>query len=329
MKKKYLVVYNTCGISGKDNSDYYVSALKTIRNQDYNDYILAVSSCLNTDEQIDKVVSNIEIDFINRIYDTLPVNITFNDTVRECIKEYGEFEGYLYLDSGIKFTDNTQLKTLFDEFESGNFGMVSAQVDNDMGWVWFGMNEYSKPILRENLLVPVGKACNLHCQIFSKDIFKEYGNVIPDIFKSYCTESVFSFINAAIKKQWIITSKVRVHHAFNVPDGAPNDGDGLDGHSSGFRAPHGTWDDVYPPYSMEQIISFSEGTESGFGYEELRGIKIHNGDCFDENQLCKNDELRIFLKKYLYRNEKDFNYNNINKNILKKKYDNIITNIKS
>ena len=179
------------------------------------------------------------------------------------------------------------------------------------------MNEYSKPILEENLLVPVGKACNLHCQIFSKDIFNEYGNVIPDIFKSYCTESVFSFVNAAIKKQWIITSKVRVHHAFNVPDGLPDDGDGLDGHSSGFRAPHGTWDDVYSPYSMEQIVSLPEGTDCGFGYEELRRIKMHREDCFDENQLCKNDELRKFIKKYLYRNEKDFNYNNINRNIIK------------
>lgn len=317
MNKKYLVVYNTCGISGKDNSDYYISAINTIRNQNYDNYILALSSCLNKDEHIYKVLDNCEIDFVNRINDVLPVNITFNDTVRECIKKYGEFDAYLYLDSGIKFTDDNQLSLLFNEFESGNYGMVSAQVDNDFGWCWFGLDEYSKPILKQNLLVPIGRACNLHCQIFSKEIFNEYGNVIPDIFKSYCTESVFSFVNAAIKKQWIITSNVRVHHAFNVPDGSPNDGDGLDGHSSGFRAPHGTWDDVYEPYKMEQIISFPEGTECGFGYEELRGIKLHNQDCFDENQLCKNDELRKFIKKYLYRNEKDFNYNNINRNIIK------------
>lgn len=317
MNKKYLVVYNTCGISGKDNSDYYISAINTIRSQNYDNYVLALSSCLNKNEHIEKVLNNCNVDFVNRINDVLPVNITFNDTVRECIKEYGEFEGYLYLDSGIKFTENNQLKTLFEEFESGNFGMVSSQVDNDFGWVWFGRYEHSNTILTENLLVPVGKACNLHCQIFSKEIFNEYGNVIPDIFKSYCTESVFSFVNAAIKKQWIITSKVRVHHAFNVPDGLPDDGDGLDGHSSGFRAPHGTWDDVYSPYSMEQIVSLPEGTDCGFGYEELRRIKMHREDCFDENQLCKNDELRKFIKKYLYRNEKDFNYNNINRNIIK------------
>lgn len=316
--KKYLVVYNVCGISGKDNSTYYISAINTIRSQNYKNYILALSSCLNTDEQINNVLENCDIDYVNRINDVLPVNITFNDTVRQCIKEYGEFDGYLYLDSGVKFTDDNQLELLFSEFESGNYGMVSAQVDNDFGWVWFGLNEYTQPILTENLLVPIGKACNLHCQVFSKDIYNEYGNVIPDIFKSYCTESVFSFVNAAIKKQWIVTSKVRVHHAFNVPDGQPNDGDGLDGHSSGFKAPHGTWDDVYPPLTMQEIINIPEGTECGFGYEEIRNIKNHKQECFDENLYCKNQELRGFIKKYLYRNEVDFNYNTINRNIIKK-----------
>ena len=316
MKKKYLVVYNTCGISGKDNSDYYISAIKSIESQNYNNYILALSSCLNKDEHIEKVMKNCEIDFVNRINETLPVNITFNDTVRECIKHYGEFDGFLYLDSGIKFTDNNQLGLLFSEFESGNYGMVSSQVDNDFGWCWFGKDEYSRPILSENLLVPIGKACNLHCQIFSNKIFEEYGNVLPDIFRSYCTESVFSFVNSAIKKQWIVTSKVRVHHAFVVPDGQPNDGDGLDGHSSGFKAPHGTWDDVYPPFTMKEIVSFEEGTNCGFGYEEIRNIKLHKKECFDENYICKNDDLKKFIKKYLYRSQDDFVYDNINKTII-------------
>lgn len=317
MKKKYLVVYNTCGISGKDNSDYYVSAINSIREQDCDNYILAISSCLNTDEQIEKLLNNCQIDVVNRINEILPVNITFNDTVKESIKFYGNFDGYLYLDSGVKFTEHGQLKTLFDEFESGNYGMVSAQVDNDFGWCWFGKNEYERPILKENLIVPVGKACNLHCQIFSNDLFTEYGNLIPDIFKSYCTESVFSFLNAAIQKQWLITSKVRVHHAFNVPEDQPDDGDGLDGHSSGFRAPHGTWDDVYPPHTMKEIISLEEGTKYGFGYEELRHIKIHNKDCYDKDYYCTNNELKKFLKKYLYRNESDFDYEGINRTITK------------
>tara|TARA_R110000824_G_scaffold30225_2_gene99739 strand:+ start:2101 stop:3063 length:963 start_codon:yes stop_codon:yes gene_type:complete len=311
--KRYLIVYNTCGISGKDNSQYYVDAIKTINNQNFTNYKLAVSSCKNSDEQIQKILDNCRIDFVNKIDDILPVNITFNDTVRECIKQFGEFEAYLYLDSGIKFTNENQLSDLIDTYESDNCGMVSSQVDNDFGWCWFGLNEYSKPVLAQDVLVPIGRACNLHCQLFSKEIFEYYGNVIPDIFRSYCTESVFSFINAALKKRWIISSKVRVHHAFNVPGGSPNDGDGLDGHSSGFRAPHGTWDDVYPPHTMKEIVELEEGTQYGFGYEELRGIKLHNQECFDENFYCTNDDLKLFLKKYLYRKKSDFDYEKINK----------------
>ena len=311
--KKYLVVYNTCGISGKDNSQYYVDSINTIRNQNFTNYILAVSACRNPDSQIQTVLKNCEVDFINQIRDLLPVNITFNDTIRECIKQYGDFEAYLYLDSGVKFTNENQLSDLVELYESGNYGMVSAQVDNDMGWCWFGINEYSKPVLIQDLIVPVGRACNLHCQLFSKEIYEQYGNVMPDIFRSYCTESVFSFVNAAIKKGWIISSKVRVHHAFTVPDGQPDDGDGLDGHSSGFRAPPGTWDDVYPPHTMKELIEMEEGTRCGFGYEELRGIKNHNPECFDEDFYCKNDDLKTFIKKYLYRQKSDFNYDEIDK----------------
>ena len=311
--KKYLIVYNICGISGKDNSDYYIDALDTIRWQRYENYKLAVSACKNPEEQLKKIKQSSSVDFINSIEDMLPVNITFNDTVRECISEYGEFDAYLYLDSGVKFTEPTQLGKLIELYESGNYGMVSAQVDNDFGWCWFGLNEYARPRLTEDLVVPIGLACNLHCQLFSKEIFDYYENVLPDIFRSYCTESTFSFVNAALKKQWIISSEVRVHHAFEVPVGRPDDGDGLDGHSSGFRAPPGTWDDVYPPSTMAEIVALSGGTECGFGFEELRGIKRHKAECFDENYYCTNEDLKAFIKEHLYRKLPHFDYAQINK----------------
>lgn len=309
---KLLIVYNTCGISGRDNTQFYIDAIKTIQSQTFKHYKLAISACLNPKEQIDRVIKESNPDFVNRIEEILPVNITFNSTVKEAVKQYGEFDGYLYLDSGIKFTNIYQLEQLVRLFETKKFSMVSAQVNNDFGWCWFGYpNDSYKPTLPYHLIVPVGRACNLHCQIFSNDILKEYGNIIPDIFKSYCTESVLSFLNAAIKKQWVISCEVMVHHEFSIPIGQPDNGDGMDGHSSGFRAPGGTWDDVYPPYTMKEIISLEEGTSTGFGYEELHHIKDHNRSCFDENEYCINDKLKEFLKKYLYR--QDFDYDKINK----------------
>lgn len=309
MKNDLLIIYNTCGISGKDNSSYYTEALKSIRSQSFTDYRLVLSACRNNQLHLENICAEVKVDILNNISDTLPVNITFNQAVRVAVAKYGEFKGYLYLDSGIKFTDPNQLTELYNLFVAGNFGMVSAQVDNDFGWCWFGVDEYSRPRIKEPFLVPVGKAVNLHCQIFSNDLLRYYGHVIPDIFKSYCTESVFSFLNAAIKKQWVV-SPVYVHHQFTVPAGQPDNGDGLDGHSSGFRDPPGTWDSIYPPQTMREICDKAEGTKFGFGYEELRGIKMHDPSCFDSNQFCTNDNLKVFLKDNLYR--KDFEYSKIN-----------------
>ena len=67
---------------------------------------------------------------------------------------------------------------------------------------------------------------------------------------------------------------------------------------------------------MKEIIALPDGTEYGFGYEELRGIKNHNPACFDENKHCKNDELKKFIKKHLYRHHDDFKYNDIMKKII-------------
>lgn len=315
MKNELLIIYNTCGLSGKDNTDYYIEALRSIRSQSFQNYKLIVSSCKNKIEHLDKIKESVPVDLIVLIDDILPVNITFNKAVELGIEYFGQFESFLYLDSGIKFTETSQLETLNSLHNSGNYGMTSAQVDNDMGWCWFGLNEYSKPRLLKDLIVPVGKAVNLHCQIFHKDLLDFYGRIIPDVFKSYCTESVFSFLNAALKKSWIISSKVYVHHQFTVPDGQPDNGDGLDGHSYGFRDPPGTWDSIYPPQTMREICNKEEGTKYGFGYEELRGIKMHNPNCFDSEGFCLNENLKTFLKENLFRKE-EFDYSKINKTII-------------
>jgi hypothetical protein len=68
--------------------------------------------------------------------------------------------------------------------------------------------------------------------------------------------------------------------------------------------------------AMKEIISFPDGTEYGFGYEELRAIKIHNPNCFDSNFYCTNDKLKEFLKKYMYLSKENFDYDTINKKVL-------------
>lgn len=304
------IIYNICGISGRDNTDYYIKAINTIIAQTYTNYKLIISACLNTDKQLSLINQLAKVDMIVHTKDILPVNITFNHAVNKSIEKFGKPFAVLYLDSGVMFTQDDQLENLVRLFYSGDYGMVSAQVDNDMGWCWFNLPVNT--VINKDFLVPVGRALNLHCQLFHIDIWNRYGKIIPDIFRSYCTESVFSFINASIKKQWAVSGKVKLHHAMDFPNGDINNGDGLDGHSSGFKAPHGTWDDVFPPHSMSEIISNKEANLCGLGFEELRHIMPHNKDCYNEDQSCKDPErLARYIATNLYRQEKDFNYKNI------------------
>ena len=137
----------------------------------------------------------------------------------KAVEEYGEFDSYLYVDSGIDFGNNKNVLTeSYDLLRSGPNGMITIQASNDTGFKeWFGIQGTIKD---ENFEIPVGRACNLHTQLFSNEIFKAYDNkIIPDIFIAYCTESVFSFVSAGVSQKWIILKDIVLEHLKSV-DGA-------------------------------------------------------------------------------------------------------------
>ena len=103
-KNKLLVVYNTCGFSGREPVDWYIDCIKNILAQDLEGTKVVLSSCGNSSETIKKLVSTFgrSISY-NLIHDRITVNQSFNHTVAKCVERYGEFEGYLYIDSGINF----------------------------------------------------------------------------------------------------------------------------------------------------------------------------------------------------------------------------------
>ena len=204
-KNKLLVVYNTCGFSGREPVDWYIDCIKNILAQDLEGTKVVLSSCGNSSETIKKLVSTFgrSISY-NLIHDRITVNQSFNHTVAKCVERYGEFEGYLYIDSGINFRqDRTVLSKAYDLFKEGAYGMVTVQASNDNGFPqWIGVDKF---VEGEHFLIPVGRACNLHTQIFSNSIFKAFDNkIIPDIFVAYCTESIFSFLAAAVSARWVI-----------------------------------------------------------------------------------------------------------------------------
>ena len=305
VKNKLLVVYNTCGFSGREHVDWYIDCINNILNQDFEDFKVVVSSCGNS-KRIKAALlrtfkNKVSYNFTN---DRLTVNHTFNHTVQKCVEEFGEFEGYLYVDSGVNFKDNKEvLKKSYELFKSGPYGMVTLQANNDTGFKeWLDIDG---TVTEENLEIPIGRACNLHTQIFSNEIFKAYDNkIIPDIFIAYCTESVFSFVAAGANQKWVILKDLVLEHLKSV-----------DGATSGFHHIGSRGDstnNLFGNLDVREIVSDSEAWDSGFGYEEMQGVFFHDREKYDENGFVKDPErLKEFIRTRMFLDKSMFDYNNI------------------
>lgn len=303
---KLLAVYNTCGIGGRVNVDNYITSLESLVAQDFNDMHIALSSCLNNPGEIQLLKHQFgDTISYNCIYESVPISVTFNHTVEKCIEKFGEFDSYLFIDSGVNFVNSpTGVRELFTLFESGPYGSVAARTDDDMGFDnWFNTDMRGDSLFDNgDLVVPLGSAVNLHAQIFSKEWQRAYGRILPDIFAGQCMESVFSFMCAAIKSKWVVSKNVILHHRT-----------GMDGPSSGF-APHlweiegnNRWDHLFG--TNEPILDIiSRGKEFGMGYEEVQKICLHRDDQFDENGYCTNDNLALYIKDNLFLRSDQFNY---------------------
>ena len=136
VKNKMLVVYNTCGFSGRENVAWYIDCIKNILNQDFVDFEVVLSSCGNTMPVIKTLLQTFgkKITY-NITKERMTVNQSFNHTVQKCVERYGEFESYLYVDSGINFRHNKDvLSKAYNLFKSGPYGMVTIQASNDTGF---------------------------------------------------------------------------------------------------------------------------------------------------------------------------------------------------
>lgn len=312
--KKLLVVYNTCGISGNTNNAYYIDSIRSLLSQTAfhkwgDDYKIAVSGCM-MHEGVKNAFSQLFGNHIscNFIDENLPLSVTFNDTVDKCVELYGEFDGYLYVDSGISFWDPSRrydaIEILYDVFKSGPYAICAAMPSNDDGSSWWGI-QYKE---NEDYIFPVGKCTNMHAQIFSNEWRRTYKRILPDIFASNCMESTFSNMCAAIKQNYIITQKIHLLHNHS-----------MDGASIGSRQ----YDDDRMPMSSifqtsgmlfktkkDMDARYEEGREFGFGFEECSEYWRHDPDKF-ENNYAKDERLKEFLARELFLNKEEFNYDNI------------------
>jgi hypothetical protein len=314
---KVLVVFNTCGASGRENTASYISSIESILAQNFNGLQVALSSCKNNTESI-KHLKDAFLDRVtyNVIDDLVPVNISFNHTVRKNVEHFGEFEAYLYVDSGITFgsqfsVNESVVSDLYDLHKDKNCAMTSARTNTDAGtWLWHKEGENEQDESGQEVLfkdgdfkIPVGKTTNLHVQLFDNSIFKTFDKrLMPDIFASHCTESVFPFMCSALNKSFYIHKDVFLFHQTS-----------MDGASSGFRPEYvqcKPWQHTFTlphPETIDNIIKDPEMWDSGCGYEICQSIAPLNPDCYDENDKCKDPERlgrfildNFYLKKEIY-----------------------------
>ena len=298
---RYAIIYNICEIK-RTNLDWYIKCLDNLLKTDYDFFDIIVSGCKvsqpTKDALLERYGDRIMFNFIDI---RLTVNVTFNFTVLKVRELKGEYDGYVYIDSGVDIDQNYHfLKELDVRYQTGNYEMVMCQTDTDTGYHHFGLHGY---FYDHDFVVPVGKACNSHVILYGKKLLDTYGKLIPDIFLAYCTESVFSFLVAAISSRWLIVKDMILTHERSL-DGASS---GYD-HTGERKAP---WNNLYGGMDMLSIINDPKAREVGLGYEECGNIMMHDGNLFTPKGFAKNPELKTYIKNKLFLQEDQLNYSHI------------------
>ena len=320
-----MIVYNVCGLSGRENSSTYIKNIRSILNQDLKDKRVVLSGCYVKKKTFEEVYKEFKDEISYYLTnERLAVNQSFNHSVLKGVQEFGQFDGYMYVASDVEFSDDSNsLSRLHDRILDPQNGIVSPEIDKDNGYFWWFDFDEEKNIWdvfnkEKDFVVPLGATANLHCKIFSNKIFNAYGRILPDIFVSYCTESSFSFLSAAVGQKFIIANDVKYSHG--TKEGMHQ---GLDGQTQAFGP---AWDRVYPgAKSIKEIMEDPEAAMCGMGHEEWVPRFIHKMDVpndktylihdkaqFDENNFSIDDRLKNFIKKNLFLQPEVLDYNKIN-----------------
>ena len=320
---RILVIYNICGIKF-NNLEMWSNHLQDILNQDYPNFTVAVSGCVVSDSskiELEKLKTKYSNVIFNWIEDILPVNVTFNHTAQVCTKQLGEFDGYLYVASDVKFGDDIKvIEKLAYLHQNSNSALTYALVDNDHGldaWYPEVWDNLDKLLDTDHFCINIGKTANMHVTLFDKEIYNNFNNkIVPDIFATHCTETTYSYLAASLAKKFVVHNKniMLSHIGF------------ADGHSVGFideikYDDKLSWKHLFKSSipADERLLS-QEAKESGFGYGEWKQmlmpgetILYRDETMYDEEENHKNPQkLLSFLKKAIYLSDNEFNYNNVN-----------------
>jgi len=319
---KILTVYNTCGIN-KDNTVHYIAAISQILKQEDVEQHVVLSSCLNSMECFKEIYKFFgkKISY-NYVAEALPVNITFNKAVQECVKKFGNFDGYMYIASDVSFNSKKIFSSACNLLKTNKYGIVSIQVDKDGGYHtgidpekyrYWTPNEAQ--IKGEDLIVPLGGLCNMHAFLYSHEFYESFNQkLIPDVFKAYCTESTFTFLNAAINKKWVIMKDlfIKHYHQTKMSDFASSCAYFKPGVGHVSKENGTTWNNLMCDRNALDFINDAEAIDCGLGYEELAEVMIHKKEAYDqEDNALYPERLKESIKKHFFLNKEEFDYEKI------------------
>lgn len=291
----------------------YISSLNSIVGQDFDGFKVVVSAYHNSSECLQKLKLTFDdkIEIVQYQHNKelpLHVNVTFNKTVQECVKKFGNFEYYLYVDSGCHFYDsgrekhgNKVLQEAYSTLKQNqNYAMASYRVDRDF-------KPHAIPVPDtpgQDFVMPPGTAVNGHLNFFHNDMYEAFNKKLwPDVFKADCSESVFTYLCGAVNKRWIILKDIVLQHKPDV-DGASNSYPRLRG------AAH--WNNLMFDRDIQDMIQSTEAIEAGMGYEELWKIMPHNVECYDEDGNAKYPKkLKKVVNEFLFLNDTELDYDDI------------------
>ena len=332
-KDRILVVYNICGLK-RDNTYQYPMFLYSLLNQKFDgEMVVVISACQPREKTIPYLKSIFPHFHYNIIEGIYTVNVTFNKTVLDCVERFGAFDGYFYHSCDSSMKCNSTYQDLFDCLKSDDsLGLVTPQVDRDSCYAYGlqlggGRQGIDDERARREMFkdgtdytIPVGKACAPHVLLYSPDILKYYGRLLPDLFAAYCTESIFSFICAAIKRKWIVSKDSHVAHGLSLDSGSagfsPKDRSlpAYDYPIPQFTQHHeqnGLAEGQSSAGSLLHIFQNEYARSIGLGYEECAGIAMHDPSQFDQNQFCINSELAPYIKEHAYVSKEILDYDRI------------------
>lgn len=295
----HLIVYNICEIHGQDKSDLYINALTLIyAQQTKHNFQVVVSGCMVSYATKKRLKNSFPKALFSYIEEPLSVNITFNKTILECVKKYGPYKSYIYLDSGLDLINPLTLDSLINKFYEyeNEVGILYGLTNNDTG------GDIRKVEGNADIgILPIGTGLNLHCALFTPYYFEKYNHLLPDIFNSGTSESIYTYLTGAIDRKVMVVSPniFYIHHKASDGPSLWVKGSGIISYKIG-------------SFTVTQMALYlSSGVKYGFGYEEWKGLLKHKTELWDGHKCQKENELYEWIKTNVYLNKELLNYDEI------------------